>query len=111
VHSLLEVPGFDHVVTDGLVQMLVPWRVWFRSTGGTYGRGGLPIVMEIFRDEKLEVQKAGIDQFLCDILDRDVRLCDDPDCVRWMLGDLALNGGGDDSGLSGPWRPLTPIVR
>ena len=37
--------------------------------------------MEIHRDEELEVRETGLDQFFRDILDCDVRMCDDPICV------------------------------
>ena len=67
--------------------------------------------MEILRDEELEVHETRIDQFLCNVLDRDVRLCDDPDCIRFVLSDFAVNNGGDNSGLAGPRRTLISIVR
>ena len=67
--------------------------------------------MEIPRYEELKVQKARIDQLLRNVLDRDVGLCDDPDRVRYVLGDLAMNSGGNDGGFTGPWWPLITIVR
>ena len=44
-------------------------------------RGSLPIVMEIPRDEEPKIQESGIDQFLCNIFDRDVRVGSNPDGI------------------------------
>ena len=67
--------------------------------------------MEIFRYKKLEIDETGINQLLRNVLDRDVRLRNDPNCVRTVFRDLALNSGSDHCGLASPWRSLTPIVR
>jgi hypothetical protein len=66
--------------------------------------------MEVPRDEEFEVQETGVDQFLCNVLDCNVRLCDDPNCVRGVLCDLTLNYGGDHGGLSGTGRTLVLFV-
>jgi len=74
-------------------------------------RKSSPVVMEILRDEELKTQESGIDQFLCNVLDRDVRVGDNPNCICTVFCDLAVNSRGDHSGLSSPWRSLIRIIR
>ena len=71
----------------------------------------LPVIMEIVRDEEFEVLETRVGQLLCDVLDRNVRMCDDPNCVRHMLRDLVLNYGRDYGGLSITGRSLTHFMR
>ena len=67
--------------------------------------------MEIPRDEEPKIQESGIDQFLRNVLDRDIRVGDNPNGIRTVFCDLAVNSRGDHSGLSGSWRSLILIVR
>ena len=76
-----ELAGFDHIVTDDLVQVLVPWATQLRSMKDPCSQRNSPVEMEILRDEELKVQETGVGQLLCNVLDCDVRLRDYPNRV------------------------------
>ena len=114
IYRALEISGFDRVLPDDRIQMLVPLMFQSLDESTTvYSKvtRDLPVEMKILRDEEPEFKETAINQFLRDVLDCDIRLCDNPDCIGWVLSDLALNRSCDHGGLPCPRWPLMLIVR